>query len=296
MSAVLHDEISSTPSTGGPTFARSAEGFPVARLDDLVLAMLPARNGSGTLASAWRVARPLAELRRRDFYVLEGTLSDEAAFRARVHETAEHRRALRGLDRRTARAGAGTPWGSSQVATVYAEGVVSHSTASHGGFCLSPERNAKVPPSLRAADGCYEEDCAWTAVAIVFPELFTAYERRCAERIMMNWEPDAFEAIFGRELQPGESREKDRRAFETRHAGDWIVVAARRSDRHPGMTAVVATLGGQRRFGLEERRFLVRSEEYDGNGQGFGFVIDEARHAACDGPSGGVMGTGEAPR
>ncbi|WP_410489633.1 DUF7007 domain-containing protein [Agrobacterium tumefaciens] len=35
----------------------------------------------------------------------------------------------------------------------------SHSTASHGGFRLSADRNRAVHPLLRADDGFYEEDC-----------------------------------------------------------------------------------------------------------------------------------------
>ena len=69
----------------------------------------------------------------------------------------------------------------------------------------------------------YKEDEGWSIVAITFPNLFTSYERRCAERTIRDSWPDAWEAIFGTMLQPGESREKDRRAFEQEHAGDWIV-------------------------------------------------------------------------
>jgi hypothetical protein len=99
-------------------------------------------------------------------------------------------------------------------------------------------------------------------VAITFPNLFTSYERRCAERTIRDSWPDAWEAIFGTMLQPGESREKDRRAFEQEHAGDWIVVAATASDQQPGFVEVVATPGGRRGAGTEERRFLVPSDEY----------------------------------
>ena len=45
----------------------------------------------------------------------------------------------------------------------------------------------------------------------------------------------------------------------------------------------VATLGGRRGVGAEERRFLVPADEYRAGL--FGFVIDEARHAVYDGPS-----------
>lgn len=50
------------------------------------------------------------------------------------------------------------------------------------------------------------------------------------------------------------------------------------------MTEVVAMVGGGRVPGGLERRFLVPSDEYAARGP-FGFVINEARHAAYDGPS-----------
>lgn len=275
--------IASTPEYSGVEFGVSADGFPAARIGDMTLAMLPLKEGGGFLASAWRANRPFCELTRADFYSHEGRLADEAAFRSRVLETAEHKRELAVLDRVQTRTSYSTPWGASQIATIYAEGIVSHMTASHGGFMLSPDRNAQVHPMLRSTDGFYEEDCAWAAVAISFPDLFTGYERRCAETTLKDWEPDAWEVISGRELAPGESHVKDRRAFERDHAGDWIVISALRSDRHPGMTEVIATRGGKRDHYVEERRFLVPVTEY-AVGR-FGFVIDEARHAVYDGPS-----------
>ncbi len=272
----------STPENSGVEFARCAEGFPVARVEDIVLAMLPSRDG-GVLASAWRVARPLADMKRADFYIYQSTLTDEAAFRDRVFETAEHKRQLRGLSRQTMRVHCSTPWGPSQGATIYAEGVASHSTAGHGGFKLSADRNRKVHPLLRADGGWYEEDAAWAIVAITYPDLFTGYERRRAERTIKDKWPDVWETISGTILAPGESQERDRRAFEQEHAGNWIVISAIRSDHENGFVEVVATLGGRRGEHLEERRFLVACDEYK-IGR-FGFVIDEARHRPYDGPS-----------
>jgi len=99
-------------------FAISAEGFPVALVDDIVLAMLPGMNGN-RLASAWSVRRPLTEMKSEDFYAFDATLTDEAVFRARVFETAGHKRDLRRLNRRDVRSTEYTPWGPSQCATVY---------------------------------------------------------------------------------------------------------------------------------------------------------------------------------
>jgi hypothetical protein len=95
--------------------------------------------------------------------------------------------------------------------------------------------------------------------------------------------PAARPPIFGTVLQPGESREKDRRTFEARHAGDWVVVSAIRSQHHDGFVEVIATLGGGRGEGMERRRFLVPASEYEVGR--FGFVVDPARHASYGGPS-----------
>ncbi|MBB3525990.1 hypothetical protein HFN88_32300 [Rhizobium laguerreae] len=278
----LQAKAASARDLPGPEFSRSADDLPVARVGDLVFAMVSGRDGQHFLASAWRVARPLSELKRDDFYSHHGAVADEAEFQARLFEQAEHSRELRALARPTVRMNCSTPWGPSQGATVYAEGIVSHTTAGHGGFKLCNECNVKIHPMLRCAGGWYEEDTAWAAIALAYPNLFTGYERKCADWTIRDSWPDAWEAIFGRPLAPGESHEKDRRAFEREHAGDWIVISALRSEQHAGITEVIATIGGLRATD-EERRYLVPRDEYEVGR--FGFVIDPARHAAYDGPS-----------
>ncbi|THK33918.1 hypothetical protein EHS39_33435 [Ensifer sp. MPMI2T] len=278
-----HTSESSTADACGVEFDRGADGIAVARVGDLVFALLPSRDGRHLLASAWNVSRPLADLRREDFYSYHGSIDDEAGFRERMIEQAEHRRELKALARQTMRMNCNTPWGPSQGATLYAEGVISHSTAGHGGFKLSSERNAAINPLLRADDEFYEEDAAWAIVALTFPDLFTRYERKVAEEIVRDSWPDAWETIFGRSLAPGQSREKDARAFARAHADDWVVISAIRSEHHLDMTEVIATLGGKRGDGAKERRFLVPSADYAAGR--FGFVIDETKHAAYSGPS-----------
>ena len=123
----------------------------------------------------------------------------------------------------------------------------------------------------------------WAIVAFTFPQLFTARERRHSERTIKDSWPDAWEAISGAILAPGASRTKDQRAFEAAHASDWIVVTAITSEQQQGFVECIATPGGKRGVGTEERRFLVPSLEYD-IGR-FGFVIDPARHAVYAGPS-----------
>jgi hypothetical protein len=265
------------------TLSHSADGFPVARVGDTAFAMLPARDGRHYLATGWHIARPMEQWTRADFYGHSGELADAAAFRAKVEENAEHQREKRALGRREVRSTASTPWGASQGATLYAEDVIFHSTASHGGIHLSAARNRRVHPMLRAEGGWYEEDEAWAIVAITFPHLFTAFERRCAEQTIKDSWPDAWETIFGTVLAPRESREKDRRAFERAHADDWIVTLAITSTHEKGFVEVVATRGGLHGNGVEQRRFLVPAEDYQVGR--FGFVIDEARHRLYGGPS-----------
>lgn len=255
----------------------------MARVGDNAFALLPGHAGRHYLATGWKIGRPLSEWRRADFYGHCGELTDEAAFTAYVVEQAGHQREQQALGRRDIATHIHTPWGPAQRSTSYADGVEFHSTASHGGFKLSVDRNRVVHSQMRADDGFYEEDCAWAAVALTFPDLFTSFEQRCANETLRNWQPDAWEAMFEALLAPGESHAKDRPAFEQVHANDWVVISALRSDHHPGMTEVIATRGGRRDHGGEERRFLLASPEYEVGR--FGFVIDEMCHAAYDGPS-----------
>jgi len=176
-----------------------------------------------------------------------------------------------------------TPWGAADYENVYAEGVVFYGAPSHGGFKLDVERNAKVHPLLRECNGWYEEDCAWSKVAFTFPDLFSEQDQIAAVSTLKNWYPDAYEAVAGVTLAPGESVVKDERRFRQDHADDWVVISAIMSDRHAGMIECVATKGGARGV-TTERRYLVAENEYRNRGR-FGFVIDEARHSLCELPS-----------
>ncbi|WP_315927635.1 DUF7007 domain-containing protein [Mesorhizobium sp. SP-1A] len=269
--------------SSGPSFGCSADGMSVALVGETAYAMAPGRNGRHYLVSGWRIARPMAEWTREDFYGHAGELADQEAFRAQVLDQAEHQRQKRELCRLEIGGSVNTPWGVSQGGTLYAEGITAYSTAGHGGFRLSAGRNRKVHPMLRSAGGCYEEDAEWAIVAITFPHLFTAFESRGAEQTVRYSWPDAWEAIFGTILEPSESREKDRRAFEAKHANDWVVISAITSDHEKGYVECIATPGGKRGAGTEERRFLVPVEEYE-IGR-FGFVIDPERHRIYAGPS-----------
>ncbi|WP_276122424.1 DUF7007 domain-containing protein [Pararhizobium qamdonense] len=197
-------------------------------------------------------------------------------------EKAAHETELRTLDRPTIQAGASTPWGVAQGSRLFADGIILHSTASHGGFHLADVSNAVVHPLYRNDSKFYEEDCEWAKVAHAFPQLFTAYERRLADRTLRDYFPDAYERVTGAILNGSQSHMRDRQEFESRHRDDWVVIAALNSDHQPGFVECIATLGGIRGE-TGERRFLVpRSDYVIGR---HGFVIHPLKHQPYDGPS-----------
>src|SRR3546814_17684933 len=106
--------------------------------------------------------------------------------------------AFRSLVRRGFRQRLSTPWGLAQSSEIYANGVVFHSTASHGGIKLDRARNMAMPGVLRVAGGWYEEDCEWAKVAIGFPDLFTDYDRCSADRTSRDSHSKCWEAVHGR--------------------------------------------------------------------------------------------------
>jgi len=80
-------------------YGKSSEGFLVARVGEIAFAMVPARTGRHYLATGWRISRPMDAWTRADFFGHSGELADEAAFRARVEENAEHQRERKALGR-----------------------------------------------------------------------------------------------------------------------------------------------------------------------------------------------------
>ncbi len=93
-----------------------------------------------------------------------------------------------------------TPWGVSIDREECGDGITFHSTASHGGYFVRADLNAKVPAYLRAASfnqqgerGWYEEDCDWAIVALVFPDRFPPEAIAAATKALHYWKPAAFE-------------------------------------------------------------------------------------------------------
>ena len=78
----------------------------------------------------------------------------------------------------TPRVGGSSPWDRIQTALILAPGIVSVSTAGHGGIWISPEREHQIPANVRAIARqyapapWYEEDCDCVIPALWFaPEL-----------------------------------------------------------------------------------------------------------------------------
>ncbi len=82
-----------------------------------------------------------------------------------------------------------TPWGPAEAVHKIARGITFYMTAGHGGFLLSPSRNAKIPQELKektwlkcGLKGWYEEDCDANLVITTFPQYFEEKVRAGARR------------------------------------------------------------------------------------------------------------------
>jgi hypothetical protein len=187
-----------------------------------------------------------------------------------------------------------SPWGYVQHQTIIAPGITQVSTAGHGGILLSPERQNAMPAALRREHASYEEDCAWSLVAVAFPEEFEAHYAnlpwyqgdiiKSAKATVRNFYPSDYEAHFGVTLQPGESMRRDEETFYEAHKDDFVVVSAYGSwhEQVPeGMVGVTAKRGGWSGRESEARSYLVPKREYDQRDP-LGFVIDETRHVRIE--------------
>jgi hypothetical protein len=172
-----------------------------------------------------------------------------------------------------------TPWGPSQQSEKITRGIVSYSTAGHGGIHVSPKLNQQIPAHLRIEDGWYEEDCDWARVCLAFPHLFSQCRVDAATASLRAWYPDAYEAHFGVILEPGESYAKDQREFAVRHEQDLIVVSASLLQGDGTTVVAFATRGGVRKSPEweEGQTFHIARDEYDARGP-YGFIIDPAKH------------------
>lgn len=95
-----------------------------------------------------------------------------------------------------------TPWGTAQSARQFGVGIVQYSTASHGGFHVSDGLLRKMDEDMRgdayAPCGWFEEDCAWSLVALSFPERFSLQARLAALDTARHYYPQQFERLCHR--------------------------------------------------------------------------------------------------
>jgi hypothetical protein len=82
-----------------------------------------------------------------------------------------------------------SPWGAVQHEHELAPGIVSVSTASHGGIHVAAELLERIPRAWRdfaakwsGSAAWFEEDCAACGVIVSFPELFSDEALECAKR------------------------------------------------------------------------------------------------------------------
>lgn len=203
--------------------------------------------------------------------------------------------------------GSRTPWGEAQYVNNPAAGIVSVSTAGHGGIKLSPERNRRIPAALRNKSGWYEEDAESNIVGMYHPEAFPHFKggdevailAHCEQSVKNNF-PDQWEAAKGRSLLPNESstlRERakvaNKEAFRAAHADEFVTLGNGDTNNqqkwipqgHAVTTARIDATG-------EERSFLVPSDQViENNMWGKQVVIDPNR--ALDVTD--VMKAGKAP-
>lgn len=184
-----------------------------------------------------------------------------------------------------------TPWGSAQSRQELAPGVVAISTARHGGVWISKQRQQQMPPALTKVavptrPAFYEEDIAYAAVLLAFPDALHAWAEQMnmetdeAAYILRNkfrdWYPDVYEEWTGKAVPPGTSWVRDKANFENEHADDYVVIAAWGDWHHECPKGMVLTLA-RRGSDCDQRRFLVPAEEYN-EASPFGFVIDREKH------------------
>lgn len=122
-----------------------------------------------------------------------------------------------------------TPWGPAQETETCAPGITQVGTATHGGFHLTPPRNAEVHSAWRQHSGWYEEDCESSIVILTFPDVFdnADHQKWACERAQSCF-PTQFAAF-----DAAADTDEDKAALQTletaaREGFDQIVASAKR--------------------------------------------------------------------
>lgn len=163
--------------------------------------------------------------------------------------------------------GANTPWGPAQHASREADGIVFVPTDGHGGYKLSPERNAAIPAPFRNRSGWYEEDGDRVFVELYhYDALFNRPQDDPADRSerlaafdqkIRDYYPDQYEKAHRVTLAPGESTWKDRRVWGEDNADEYVMTAQERIE--DGLILVHAT----RQSTGDKDRFVLTPAQRD---------------------------------
>lgn len=223
---------------------------------------------------------------------VSGALCPVAAdFGELAADAAAHRAEIARWGQNSVQIGSRTPWGAADSVTEVAPGIDTVGTSGHGGVKLSPGRNKMIPLPLRNSSGWYEEDCEINIPLRYFPAEFAALphkrDRWTPESLQADSDqsikdrfPDKWEVANGRELEPGESRQKDILIWAKAHETDFVVTSARKAESDPDLVRVTA----RRKSDGAEGEYLIPKAEYesrrDGDrGRDGRFAVDLTRHA-----------------
>lgn len=180
--------------------------------------------------------------------------------------------------------GSRTPWGPAQHPERVADGIVFVPTDGHGGYKLSPQRNAAIPAAYRNRNGWYEEDCERRFVDLyhfdaVYPNRQDDRAQALAEcdESIRDWYPDAWEKVNGRTLEPGESHTKDERTWSAAHADDFVVESqSTLEDGTLKLWAIRRATGDRDEFVVSrEARDAARDAHLGDIGAGSRFLVPE---------------------
>lgn len=126
-----------------------------------------------------------------------------------------------------------SPWGVVQAAEQPLPGIWQVSTASHGGFLLSGERQSAMPDVLRLDDAAYEDDVDWARIMVAFDDEFRSSrlpepeaQIEQARATLRCWLPDLWTAHTGEPVAGRDSHVVLRRAALLAALGKHVVTAA----------------------------------------------------------------------
>lgn len=176
-----------------------------------------------------------------------------------------------------------TPWGTSQICESVIRGILWVSTASHGGFLVSPKKLEQMPEYMRLSAGnwrgAFEEDINMNVVLLYFRQEFidnestecyaNGFREICANeekfktvvKIVKDWLPDIYEKYFGVVLQEGESRAKDEQIHNERYKNNFVLSTIYRHIHLPQQLKENEILVIAKNRGTNETKKIVMSKE-----------------------------------